>query len=99
MHAYLSEAVIARYRPLAVRLGVSSVARSPRGFLAAYRRAGGQPAKLSERWRRRREAFIARHMAQVRERGEPLWEGGLPTRRHLALIMWAYSPSGSRLRG
>jgi hypothetical protein len=36
-------------------------------------------------------------MAQVKAHGEPLWKDGVPTRRHLALIMWAYSPSPARL--
>lgn len=79
------------------RLGVSKVARSPRGFLTAYRRAGGNPDKLSDAWDAKREAFIKRHMAQVKKRGEKLWKGGEPTKRHLALIAWAYSPNAARL--
>lgn len=84
---------VSRWEPLAREMGVSEVARSSRGFLAQYRRAGGA-SKLSAWWRARREAFIRRHMAQVRKRGEPLWDKrGRPTRRHLALMMWAFSPS------
>lgn len=65
-------------------LGVSEVARSPRGFLAAYRRANGNPNNLSEDWKRKRAGFIARHMAQYRvDKGH---------RRRLALIAWAYDP-------
>lgn len=79
--------------PLAKRLGVSEVARSERGFMTQYKQARGHPERLSDYWIIRREGFIARHMAQVRERGESLYkEDGTPTRRHLALIMWAYSP-------
>lgn len=48
-------------------------------------------------WADKRDAFVTRHMAQVKAHGEPLWKDGLPTRRHLALIMWAYSPSSSKL--
>ena len=92
-HAYLPLATIDRYVPAMQRLGVSEVARSPRGFLAAYRAAGGNVENLSPAWRQRREGFIARHVAQVRERGEPLVDAqGNPTRRHLALVAWAYSP-------
>lgn len=72
--------------------GVSVVARSPRGFLTAYRQAGGDPERLSPYWRNRRENFLKRHLAQVRAQGEPLYRDGKPTRRHLALIAWAYSP-------
>lgn len=94
---YLNIEIIERYVPLMRELGVSGVARSSRGFLPAYRRAGGDPDSLSDRWDARRDAFIRRHMAQVRRRGESLWCDGQPTRRHLALIAWAYSPTASRL--
>jgi hypothetical protein len=76
------------------RQGVSEVARSRRGFLTAYRAAGGRAAALSLAWQRKRAAFIARHEAQRRRRREPLFDAqGRPTRRHLALIAWAYSPT------
>ncbi len=99
---FMSLNAVLRWLPLAKQLGVSTVARSPRGFLTAYKKAGS-PAKLSEYWRKRRAAFIARHMAQLKKRKEPLWvlrrSGAgkelVPSRRHLALIMWAYSPSSS----
>ena len=92
MYRALSLRQVEAYVPLAEQLGVSTVARSSRGFLAALRRAGSVAA-LSVEWRRKREAFIARHMAQVEARGEALWDDeGNPTRRHIALIMWAYSP-------
>lgn len=96
-YRFLSPATIARYESLAKKRGVSEVARSPRGFLPAYKRAGSS-TKLSDYWRQRREGFIARHMAQVEDRNEILWDlDGKPSRRHLALIMWAYSPVASRL--
>lgn len=65
-------------------LGVSKVARSPRGFLTAYKRVGGSPSKLSEAWKRKRNGFIARHLAQYNV--NPI------LRRKLALIAWAYMP-------
>jgi hypothetical protein len=78
--------------------GVSEVARSPRGFLPQYRSAGGNPDDLSAEWRRRRDGFVARHMAQVKARDEALFDvDGAPTRRHLALAVWAYSPYPRRL--
>jgi hypothetical protein len=90
---------IARWVPLMRRWRVSEVARSPRGFLRAFARAGGDPDQLTPEWRDRRNAFVARHMAQVKLRREPLFHGGLPTRRHLALIAWAYSPRRAQLAG
>ena len=84
--------------PMMEKRGVSEVARSPRGFLTAYREAGGDLSrmgsdpKFGQDWRRRRENFIKRHMGQIRSKGEDLWRYGNPSRRHLALIAWAYTP-------
>lgn len=79
----LSLKTISKYEPEMRRQKVSEVARSPRGFLTAYKRAGS-PAKLSDEWKRRRDAFIARHGAQYKKK---------PTRRRrLALIAWAHDP-------
>lgn len=85
-----------RWEALAKSKGVSAVARSPRGFMRAYERAGTW-ARLDPWWKARRNAFVARHMAQVRQNGEKLWKqdksGKLqPSRRCLALLMWAYKP-------
>jgi len=93
-YPYLSLSKVLRYEPMAAALGVSEVARSPRGFLKAYREAGGKSANLSPYWQNRREGFISRHLTQAVNRNEPLWDEDKdrPTRRHLALIMWAYSP-------
>lgn len=91
-HRFLPLATIARYEKLARQRHVSEVARGPTGFLPMYKRAGSA-ARVPEVWRKKREAFIARHMAQVDQRNEILWDlDGRPSRRHLALIMWAYSP-------
>ena len=94
---YLSLSTVLRFEPEARARGVSTVARSARGFLTQYKRAGGDPAKLTPYWRRRRDNFVARHVAQAKAHGEPWWRDGEPTRRHLALIMWAYSPTPSKL--
>lgn len=85
----MSYAAAHKWEPMAAKLGVSKVARSSRGFMRAYQRAGSF-AKLPEKWKRKREAFIARHMAQGKS--EQLWKNGKPSRRALALIMWAYMP-------
>lgn len=78
--------------------GVSKVARSSRGFLTAYRDAGGRENRLSDWWQNRRDNFVKRHMAQVKKRDESLWnDDGRPSRRHLALIAWAYTPDKARV--
>lgn len=96
-YKYLDLDLVRAFEAPAADLGVSQVARSARGFLPAYKRADGNPLLLSERWQRRRNAFIKRNMAQVKKRKEPLWVKGEPTRRHLSLIMWAYSPTQKKL--
>lgn len=84
----------------AERRNVSAVARGEArsadgGFLAAYRKAKTL-SKLPDYWKRKRDGFIARHMAQLEKNREPLFESnGKPTRRHLGLIMWAFSPADS----
>lgn len=98
MKPYLPLDLIMAYVPAMRALGVSVVARSRRGFLTAYRYTGGDADGLSDYWQTRREGFIARHMAQVRKRREPLFNAaGDPTPRHLALIAWAYSPHPAKL--
>lgn len=79
----LSLKTISKYEPEMKRLGVSKVARSQEGFLSAYKRAGS-PDKLSDKWKRKRKGFIARHGVQYKKH---------PTRRRrLALIAWGYDP-------
>lgn len=81
----------------AARRGVSERARSPGQFLTQYRRAGGDPSRLAGDWEQTRNNFVGRHMAQVRANAEPLWKRDAPTPRHLALAVWAYSPTPRRL--
>lgn len=82
-YKYMTLAQIRKYEPEMKRLKVSEVARSPRGFLTAYKRAGKSSA-LAESWHNRRYGFIRRHLAQYKAN---------PTRRRkLALQAWAYNP-------
>jgi len=82
-YQWLSLSEIAKYEPEMKRFGVSKVARSSRGFLAAYKRLG--PAvRRNEYWVRKRNGFIARFMAIYRK---------TPTyRAWLALVAWTYRP-------
>ena len=95
--SWLSRETIRAAKPIIKSRGVSKVATGPTGFLAAFARAGYDPDQLSEWWRNRRNNFLARHLAQVEANAEALWSGGEPTRRHLALVAWAYSPTRARL--
>lgn len=83
------------------------------GFMEAYAKVGGRkdrlktfPVKKSkpdgQTWWERRNAFNARHLAQMKKNNRPFFETkgkykGTPTRQHLGLIMWAYSPYPSKL--
>ena len=97
LDAYLPISVIRGWVPLMKRRGVSEVARSPRGFLTAYRKAGGDPNRLTDAWHRKRIGFLKRHIAQAAGREPWFDESGYPTRRHLALIAWAFSPVPGRI--
>lgn len=82
---------------------VSEVARGPGGFLEAYRATRGHPDRIAIYWAQKRAGFIQRHRAQLRQDEhadgwEPDPAGGTrPTRRHLALAVWAWSPTPVRL--
>jgi hypothetical protein len=84
---------IQKHEPWLRRKNVSHVARSPRGFLTAYKKAGGKLSNMSPEWQRKRRNFLKRHLAQVRSNREPLVKAGQLTRRAGALIAWAYYPS------
>lgn len=94
---YLALPVVEAAARAASLQGVSRVALSSAGFLPAYRAAAGRPHALTPYWQRRRDGFVARHVAQARKQREPLWKAGAPTRRHLALAVWAASPTPIRL--
>lgn len=81
---FLSLTTIKQHEALMRKLNVSEVARSPSGFLAAYKRANGDPTRLSESWHARRKAFIARTL--------PAYHKNPTLRRKLSLIAWAYMP-------
>ena len=106
MFKYLKLKTVNDALPLIVAQNVSAVARSRRGFIRAYRMVNGNSKRLKnvlapgrlETWDERRDNFIRRHLAQARANDETFWRDGLPTRRHLALVAWAYSPTPSKLR-
>lgn len=89
---WLTLSQIAPFEDVAKKMGVSKVARSMRGFLPQYKRVGGDFDKLSDYWWGRRQDFVSRHMKQAKVRHEAFLKTGELSPRHLALIMWAYSP-------
>jgi hypothetical protein len=95
---FIDLAIVETFVPVARELGICTGARHPRGFLAAYRRAGGDHGKLPRKWLDLRSRTVAGLIAAARRASEPWWDHGVPTRRHVALIMWAFSPTPRRLR-
>jgi len=89
-YRWLKKEQIKRWVPEAKKRGISKVARSSRGFLAAYKKAGYNPKKLPKEWRDKRNAFIKRHLAQAKKNREDFWKDGKPSRRLVALRIWAY---------
>lgn len=93
----LKKNTVTRLLPLIDEQGVSLVSRgfSPSnqtdgGFLGAfYNGKIKQMATKNQTWLQRREGFIKRHWRDGRRLYK---EDGSPTRLHLALIAWAYSP-------
>jgi hypothetical protein len=109
-HPWLPLHAVEAALPAIRAAGVSAVATGARrstvtgpGFLLNYRRSGGDPRRMAQMqatahtsWADRRAGFVARHVAQARAHGEPWWVDGQPTRRHLGLIAWAYTPTPRR---
>lgn len=102
-YPFLSKSIVQKYIKEAEKKKVSVVARSLRGFTTAYLKHGMRvrtltDPKYGQNWSVRRNSFIARHLTQMKKNNRPLFnESGEPTRQHLALILWAYSPTPSRL--
>lgn len=72
-------------------------------FLTAYKLASGEVSFLgrdpatSKLWTEVRRNFLNRHEAQARQLREKFWTpAGRPTPRHLAMLMWAYTPTPER---
>ena len=95
---YLSRNDVGRFMPQIEARGVSKVARRS-GFTKIYL-SGENPrlvmASQNLTWHEKRHNFLKRHLA----RDHALFDRyGEPTRHHLALIAWAYSPSRKVRRG
>lgn len=89
---YLSRAKVRKYLPDMKKRGVSKVARA-RGFTKIYL-SGENPRLLmatpNQTWHLKRHNFLKRQLAS----NNRLYDAnGEPSRFHLALIAWAYSPS------
>jgi hypothetical protein len=92
MYSWMTVEEVEAMLPTIEAAGVSAVARSPRGFIAAYRRIRSPlqmmiaevPDLPSQSWAQRRDAFIARAL--------PVYNAAPTHRRALSLMAWAYAP-------
>ena len=90
---YLKLHILEWIEPFARKADVSHTGMSSRGFLAAYKLASGEPSMMGRNpssghlWADERTRLINRHYAQARQNREKFWKNGLPTRRHLMLMM------------
>ena len=98
MFPLLNRKIIIPFLPLMDKLGVSTTARGRRkstvtreGFLEVYlsNRSLNTAATKRQTWFERREDFLTRHIRQ----NHPLYNADdSPSRYHLALMAWGYSP-------
>jgi hypothetical protein len=68
---------------------VSAKARSKGQFIDQYKKAGGNPDKLPEKWQKKRDGFVARTKEAERLHRA---KGHDTKRQKLSLIAWAYRP-------
>ena len=98
MYPWMSVAEVEAMLPTIEEAGVSKVARSPRGFVTAYRRIRSPlrmmlaevPDHEPQTWAQRRDAYIARAL--------PAYTSNPTHRGALALMAWAYMPPLRPLR-
>lgn len=71
------------------RQKVSKRARSKGQFIEEFRKAKGNPNRLPDKWRNKRNGFVARHLKSMEMNRS---KGYDTTRQKLALRAWAYDP-------
>jgi len=97
---YLPLSTVLAWEPVARAWKVSEPARGPGGFVAHYRKAGGDHRRLPLEWQLERDAFLGLHLGQIEQKEDNHFfdlDDQLPTRHALGLVMWAYFPQPVRL--
>jgi len=75
-------------------------------FMAAYKSVGGDYKHLrtiasgedEPTWDIVRNAVLKKILKDIEEQKSDLWKDDLPTKEHLELILWAYSPDASKIK-
>lgn len=79
-------------------MGGPAPSKTAERFVAAFREAGGELARLPKPLLIARDAALRSTLAFIRENDLPLWtEEGDPTWEHLELVHLGYSPGPKRL--
>ncbi len=98
-YPFLRRSIVIRMLPTIDRYKVSLVARGKRkskqtekGFTQVFLNGNSLDALATKNssWLEHRENFISRHL---KGSGKMWKKNGYPTRKHLALISWGYSPT------
>jgi hypothetical protein len=83
-YSYISLSEVIVYEPQIKSLNIDDIILSSEGFLAHYKEVDGKRNKVSETWKKKRRAYIRKHLPQYRKN---------PTLKlRLSLIGWAYNP-------
>ena len=85
-----------------VARGIDKSKQTKEGWVQAFIACKGDPKRMAQRltgrsdwetWKDRRMQFLSRHLKQIEDRNELLWKNGQPSRHHLALVAWGYTPT------
>lgn len=102
--AYLPLASIKTLLPLKKQYKLDDITSN--AFLKAYRKCDGEYKNLrtiasgsdAATWDIVRNAALKKLLRNVDETKAELWKDDLPTKEHMELILWAYSPDASKIK-
>ncbi|KAF5304331.1 hypothetical protein FQA39_LY09710 [Lamprigera yunnana] len=101
---YLPLATVKVFMSLINKFNVEN--QKSKDFLKAYNSVGGDYKHLrtvssgedKPTWDIVRNQNLKHSLKTIEEENPEMWENDLPTKHHLELIMWAYSPDASKIK-
>lgn len=102
--AYLPLLAIETLLPLKERFSLED--KKAEDFLEAYKKANSDYKNLrtvasgedQPTWDIVRNAELKRLLKQLEEKKPELWKDDLPTKEHMEIIIWAYSPDANKIK-
>jgi len=102
--AYLPLATIDTLMPLQQEYKIAN--KKAAAFLTAYKKAGADYKNLrtvasgedEPTWDIVRNKELKKLLKEIDEKDSPMWKDDVPTKEHMELILWAYSPEASRIK-